>query len=76
MSDVADELRELLAEERRCHAIDAQALDTIRPILERLATIGHEDWKSPGHPMNEWVSRDAVNIAARQALDAFPGGPR
>lgn len=44
-----------------------------RTHIERLATIGHEPWKTPGHPMNQWVGRDAVNIAARRALDALDG---
>jgi hypothetical protein len=39
--------------------------------LERLIEIGNEDWKTPGHPMNSWVSKDSVNQAAREALGAW-----
>jgi hypothetical protein len=44
------------------------ALAAVRKELERLATMGHETWKTVGHPMNEWVRRDTVNRAANAAL--------
>jgi hypothetical protein len=39
--------------------------------LEELATMGHEKWKTAGHPLNEWVSRDRVNRLAETALASF-----
>lgn len=44
-----------------------------RTHIERLEAIGHEPWKTPGHPMNQWVGRDTVNSGARRALDALDG---
>lgn len=35
--------------------------------LDELSTMGHEKWKTPGHPMNTWVSRDRVNRLAETA---------
>lgn len=43
-------------------------MNRIREILERLSIMGDEAWKTPGHPMNSWVSKDSVQSLAREAL--------
>lgn len=39
--------------------------------LEHLSEYGNESWKTPGHPMNEWVSKDHVQSQAKRALDRY-----
>lgn len=43
-------------------------MNRLQEILERLSTMGDEAWKTPGHPMNSWVSKDSVQTLAREAL--------
>lgn len=43
-------------------------MNRLQEILERLSTLGDEEWKTPGHPMNEWVSKFGVQALAQEAL--------
>lgn len=36
--------------------------------LRELAVLGNEPWKTPGHPMNEWVSKERVQFIAQRVL--------
>ena len=46
-------------------------MNKVRENLERLAKLGNEAWKTPGHPMNSWVNRELVNWLAQEALDSL-----
>lgn len=44
----------------------------LRAALEKLSVIGNEKWETPGHPMNEYVSRETVQLIAKKALGDAP----
>lgn len=58
------EVMRLVCDWRNSEARVAQ----LEQALRKLADIGNESWKTQGHPMNNWVSRDTVNNIARKAL--------
>jgi hypothetical protein len=45
----------------------------MKTTLERLAQLGNEDWKTPSHPMNDWVSKETVNRLAEEILAELKG---
>ncbi len=61
------EIAELQDENKRLTA----QIEAARPILTKLSVLGDEAWKTPGHPMNEWVSKETVQYQAKRALEAL-----